>query len=77
MSTDGSAGLLELTANQPLGQPLQLTVTQEAAGVQITEENHNTSITENASKLRYSNIQIYLSIQTNIYYAKCIDTENT
>lgn len=53
MSTDGGAGLLELTVNQPLAQPLQLTVTQKTAGVQIPEEDHNTRIIENTPELHY------------------------
>lgn len=46
MSTDSGAGLLEMAVSQPLAQPLQLTVTQETAGVQIAEEDHNTCIIE-------------------------------
>ncbi len=59
MSTDGGAGLLELTVNQPLAQPLQLTVTQKTAGVQIPEEDHNTP------ELHYYYMQT-LSIRTKI-----------
>lgn len=50
MSADGSAGWLEVAVGQPLAQPLQLTVTQETAGVQITEEDHNTRIIENTGE---------------------------
>lgn len=65
MSTDSSAGLLELTVNQPLAQPLQLTVTQKTAGVQITEEDHNTGIIENTPESHYYNMQT-LSLQTKM-----------
>ncbi len=65
MSTDGGAGLLELTVNQPLAQPLQLTVTQKPAGVQIPEEDHNTRIIENTPELHDYYMQT-LSIRTKI-----------
>jgi len=49
--------LLEVPVSQPLAQPLQLTVTQETAGVQITEEDNGTWIIENTGEKHPTNIQ--------------------
>jgi len=57
MSADCGAGLLEVAVSQPQAQPLQLTVTQETAGVQITEEDNGTCIIENTGEKHPTNIQ--------------------